>query len=229
MTKPLVMLTVGLVLSTTVSASPQPPQDGHAAVAGGDVSVAAEAGASQDIAEPVGVPKVVVEQSRPTPPAQQDLAPGPLSIASPSDATSSGGWYWLQIVSAASFGAIVVKLLDILWLAPVTKEAERRKWLRDQRLAAYADVARDALSLRIGGDQDHENPFQAYAVASRAILLAHNDDLASRIDQFIVDLDHFYELDDDKTKQAEAKTEYEGLSDRARTLIKDMRSELTQK
>ena len=163
----------------------------------------------------------------------QTAAPAPTPArqqsTQPLQTSQSSGWYWLQIFGAASVGAVVVKLLDILWLTPATWRAEHRKWLRDQRLAAYAEVARDILSFRLGGGQDHENPFQAYAVASRAILLAHSDDLAKRIDQFIVDLDRFYRLDSAQGKEAEAETQYKELSDRARNLVSDLRGTLIER
>ncbi len=136
---------------------------------------------------------------------------------------------WLQFTTALGIGAILTKLLDITWLNRVAQESERRKWLRDQRLAAYAEVAKDFLSFRLSGDRQPENPFEAYAVASRAILLAHDDALATRIDRFIADLDRFNELEkkDDSNSQTSARQLYDDLNDRAREIIRELRTELT--
>ena len=138
---------------------------------------------------------------------------------------------WIQFAGALGVGAVLTKLLDILWLNRIAQENERKKWLRDQRLAAYAEVARDFLSLRLGGGRQVENPFEAYAIASRAILLAHDDALADRIDRFIVDLDHFYELEkqsgtDNQKRSAQL---YKDLSDRAREVTRELRVALVAK
>ncbi len=154
---------------------------------------------------------------------------GALPTNHPSLPASQGGSpNWFQLIGAVGIGAIVTKLLDIFWLARITREADHRKWLREQRLAAYSDVAKDFLSLRLGGDQDHDNPFQAYAVASRAMLLAHNDQLSQRISRFIVDMDAFYQLNDDESKQSEAEKAYKALWDEARGLVSALRQALTE-
>ena len=136
---------------------------------------------------------------------------------------------WWQILGALGLGAVLTKLLDILWLNRVTQENDRQKWLRDQRLAAYADVAKDFLSFRLGSDKQHENPFEAYAVASRAILLVHDNALAARIDRFIVRLDRYFnELQgkEDEQSQKEAEQLYNELNDEARNIIGDLRTAL---
>jgi hypothetical protein len=130
---------------------------------------------------------------------------------------------WVQLAGAVGVGAIVTKLLDVFWLARITRETERRKWLRDRRLAAYADVARDFLSFGFSRKALFENPFEAYAVAARAILLAEDDALATDIDLFIVDLDRFYQ----EQERADSKKLYEELHARSRDIIRRLRTALT--
>jgi hypothetical protein len=118
--------------------------------------------------------------------------------------------------------------LDIFWLTRVAQDNERRKWLRDQRVAAYAEVAKDFLSFRMSGNRRHDNPFEAYAIASRAILLAHDDALATRIDDFIGDYDTFSEFQkrEDADSQARAEQLYGELHSRAREIVRDLRTAL---
>ena len=54
---------------------------------------------------------------------------------------------WLQLLSAFGIGAILIKLLDIVWLQRVIQEYQQRTWLRDRRLEAFSKLAKEFISL----------------------------------------------------------------------------------
>jgi hypothetical protein len=56
--------------------------------------------------------------------------------------------HWIALFGAFGVGAIVVKLLDVLWLQRVVSESERRRWLRAEKLRAYSALARDLVAFR---------------------------------------------------------------------------------
>ena len=130
--------------------------------------------------------------------------------------------------AALGIGAILSKLLDIFWLERISHEHERRKWLRDQRLSAYVDLTKDFLSFGISRGAQCDNPFEGYVVASRAMLLAHDEDLVAKIDSFLVDLDRHTGLEN-AGKDAEAEALYNELWVRARGIVGNLRTSLAQK
>ena len=135
---------------------------------------------------------------------------------------------WLPFLSALGLGAILTKLLDIFWLDRITRENERRKWLRDQRLSAYSELAKDFLSLGFSRGDQFDNAFQAYAVAARAMLLIEDAGLVKKIDDFVVTLNRFNTLQDEK-RDAEAEALYRQLWDETRQIVDSLRLSLIQK
>ena len=105
---------------------------------------------------------------------------------------------------------------------------EHLKWLRDQRLSAYVDLTKHLLSFAVSRGAQHDNPFEGYVVVSKAMLLAHDEDLANKIDLFIVDLDRYFLLQNEG-KDAEAEALYAELWGRARDIVGNLRTSLTQK
>ena len=53
---------------------------------------------------------------------------------------------WVELLAAVGIGAIVVKMLDVLWLQRLLQESERKRWLRDQRHSAYSKLAKELIS-----------------------------------------------------------------------------------
>ena len=134
---------------------------------------------------------------------------------------------WIALLGAVGVGAIVTKILDVMWLSRVTQRAVHASWLRDQRLSAYAAVAEDCLSLGLSRNRA-DNPFEGYAKLSKAMLLADDDKLAGEIDQYLSQLDRLHMLRRDSTMQGEAKRLYDQLVPQARELVAKMRRSLTR-
>ena len=131
------------------------------------------------------------------------------------------------LMGGLGLGTILTKLLDI-WLERIRHEREHRKWLRDQRLSAYADLTKDLLSFGLSRAALADSLFEGYIVASRAILLTQDKDLTEKIDSFIVDLNRFHILA--KTgKPLEEETLYPELWHRARDIVGSLRTSLAQK
>ena len=131
------------------------------------------------------------------------------------------------LMGGLGLGTILTKLLDI-WLERIRHEREHRKWLRDQRLSAYADLTKDLLSFGLSRAALADSLFEGYIVASRAILLTQDKDLTEKIDSFIDDLNRFHILA--KTgKPLEEETLYPELWHRARDIVGSLRTSLAQK
>ena len=135
---------------------------------------------------------------------------------------------WFEIVGVLGFGAVLDKLIDIFWKDRIRHEREHRKWLRDARLSAYADLTKYLLSFGVSRGAQQDNPFQWYVIASRALLLADDEDLIAKIDVFLVDLEHHAQLLKEEN-YAEAEALYSRLWDRARGIVGDLRTSLVQK
>ena len=136
---------------------------------------------------------------------------------------------WFEIVSVLGVGAILSRLLDIFWLERIRDGREHRKWLRDQRLSAYVDLTKDLLSLGTSrGGAKADSILEGYAVASRAILLSHDEDLKARIDSFLTRLAS-HKLLHDQGKQAEAHAILKEVEDLGDDIVRSLRTSLAQK
>jgi len=90
---------------------------------------------------------------------------------------------WIALAGAIGIGAIITKLLDVLWLQQVVAENERRKWLRDQRLRAYSVFAQDLIGMRLwlGLVSDDE----AQRRLADALLLTSDETLSEDLEAFV--------------------------------------------
>ena len=89
---------------------------------------------------------------------------------------------WISLLGAIGVGAIVTKLLDVLWLNRVVRDNERAKWLREQRLVVFSKLAQELLSMGLWNGST--KPVEALSLAAQAILIANDDLLAKRIESF---------------------------------------------
>lgn len=99
---------------------------------------------------------------------------------------------FLELASATGLGALIIKILDIVWLQRALQSSEKSKWLREQRLRVYSKVIAEIMSL----GQEHgtrEDLFKAHAFFSEAILLAENEELAKKLENFCTYLPNLYE------------------------------------
>jgi hypothetical protein len=90
---------------------------------------------------------------------------------------------WIQLLGAVGIGAIVTKILDVLWLQRTMQKSEHRKWLRENRLKAYSALAQELLAH--GPWSGPQEPTQLFALAAEAMLLADNEQMARQIDDFL--------------------------------------------
>ena len=104
---------------------------------------------------------------------------------------------------------------------------EHRQWLRDQRLSAYADLTQDLLSFGKSRGAKHDDVLEGYVVASRAILLVHDEDLIAKIDSFFADRGKLNRLIDQE-KEAEGKMLIGAMRDKAHEIVGNLRTSLTQ-
>ena len=115
---------------------------------------------------------------------------------------------------------------------------EHRQWLRDQRLSAYADLTKDLLSLGRSRGDKHDDTLEGYIVASRAILLVHDEDLIAKLETFFADLANLKRLIAQKKaaegliaqeKEAEAKELLAELWGKVNDIVRSLRTSLAQK
>ncbi len=102
---------------------------------------------------------------------------------------------WIEFIGAIGVGAVITKVLDIFWLQKIMEESEKRKWLRDNQLRAFSELAKEILSLRLSEDDfDFDNPYKFYSIAAEPMLLIEDSEIKSRINNFIVSLDEIFHI-----------------------------------
>jgi hypothetical protein len=116
---------------------------------------------------------------------------------------------WIALLSAAGVGAIIVKVLDVLWLQRVVSESERQKWLRAERLRAYAALSRDLMARR--GWSDWRAVRDA---ATEAMLLEEDSAVRKRVDAH---------LDDVRDTSTRMKNQRDEIDDRTQGAAGDER------
>lgn len=134
---------------------------------------------------------------------------------------------WIQLLGAVGIGAIVTKLMDLLWMQRLQEATERRRWLRETRLSAFSRFARCALSLGLPGDAESLtsfDPFKAMSTAAETLLLVDDQDLRRRIFEFIVLLDRLHQHIGSTSPDGNAV--YEQAWEQARALMEEL-SQLT--
>ncbi|MGL0931520.1 hypothetical protein ACSTDZ_21335 [Vibrio vulnificus] len=140
---------------------------------------------------------------------------------------------WFELISAAGVGAVTIKLLDIVWMQRVIRESEKKKWLREKRLAAYSKLTSEVLSL--GREfQTREDVFKGYALAAEAMLLADNKRLAERIESHFTMISNLYKEttrdSSDPLKKSESELEgaYLLVINDSRSLAEELRKSLNK-
>jgi hypothetical protein len=140
---------------------------------------------------------------------------------------------WIQILSAIGFGALITKILDIVWLQRALRETEKRKCLREKRLSAYTAVTKEILSL--GKDKNtREDHFSGYALASEAILLADSKELANEIEVLFTNISNLYREatrpENDPERKAEDHLEgaYDLVVSSSRNLVEKLRQSVQE-
>lgn len=129
---------------------------------------------------------------------------------------------WITLITGVGVGGIVVKVLDVWWLQKVIETRDTKKWLRDQRLKAFTNLAQAILSFAL--TEQHRissNPFEFYALAAEAMLLIDDESLINRIDQFIVSWDAL--LSSAITDEKQAEKEYLRLCKEGREIVSALR------
>ncbi|HBS80452.1 hypothetical protein [Alloalcanivorax sp.] len=141
---------------------------------------------------------------------------------------------WVQIVSAVGVGALLTKLLDIVWLQRSIRESEKRKWLREQRLRVYSTLAAEVLSMG-KSMESREDVFVGYSLAAEAMLLAGDEKLANDIEHFFTMLANIFgegrKADNDPARRSEEDLEgaYQVVVRESRRLVKELRASLHEK
>ncbi len=83
---------------------------------------------------------------------------------------------WPALLGSGAIGALLIKIIDTLWLQKLLQSAEKRKWLKEKRLKAYSDLISELLTLGRKSDL-RDDAFKGNGIASEAILLASDDSL----------------------------------------------------
>jgi len=138
----------------------------------------------------------------------------------------------LPFLGAIGIGAILVKLMDIIWLQKVIKEKDNASWLRDRRLKAYTDLTKELISF----GTKHEKTigaFEIYAFAAEALLLIENDELINKINHFINTMTKMNDLigieKADSLRRNTGVNLYQTLTDEAIDIINLLKNDLINK
>lgn len=118
---------------------------------------------------------------------------------------------FLELASAVGLGALLTKILDIVWLQRALQQSEKAKWLREQRLRVYSKVITEVMSLgQLHGTR--EDLFSAHAFFSEAILLTEDEALAKKLEDFFTFLPNLYKkatMDKSNVPQEELEHAYQ--------------------
>lgn len=137
---------------------------------------------------------------------------------------------WPALLGSGAIGALLIKIVDTLWLHKVLQSAEKRKWLREKRLKAYSDLISELLTLGRKSDL-RDDAFKGYGIASEAILLTSDDRLVAEIEEFFTwQANLFKEASipetHDKKPETELEEAYNMLYTKSRYLATQLRRQL---
>ena len=131
---------------------------------------------------------------------------------------------WVSLVGAAGIGAILIKIIDIVWLQKALEKSEHKKWLRNQKLAVFTELSELLLSIGISKKHNIDNnPYEFYAVASKSLLLIENEELQKQINTFIVDWD---KLINEKLTETKSDELYAKLTKKSKVIVNELHKDL---
>ena len=134
---------------------------------------------------------------------------------------------WISLIGAAGIGAIIIKILDIVWLQKIYDRSEQKKWLRNQKMKAFSEFSEALLSLGLGENlKIGKNPYEFYSLSSVTILLLENDNLVNKIDRFIINWD---KLINENLSKEESDMIYYNLIKNSKTIVKELRNNLIKR
>lgn len=141
---------------------------------------------------------------------------------------------WVQLLSAIGFGALLTKLMDVLWLQKIVRENEYKKWLRDKKLEAYSELTQEILSMGTRYNT-REDPYKGYALTAKAALLVEDENLALELEEYFTNVSNLYtegcRSEDDPAKKPEEELDiaYNVVLDKSRGLVSKLRQSLSEK
>jgi len=93
---------------------------------------------------------------------------------------------WIPFLGAVGFGAIVTKVLDVIWLQRTAQRIEQIRWLRDQRLKTYSALCKEVLCEGLWRGQSTER--DVLQLQAEAILLTDDQNLLALIEGYARDV-----------------------------------------
>ncbi len=99
---------------------------------------------------------------------------------------------WIKVFGAIGVGAIITKILDVIWLQSALRNAERERWLRDQRMRVFSLLARELVGSQL--EKSRENIDSAKAIAAEALLLLPSLEVRNDLSH------HFNDIEISKSK-----------------------------
>lgn len=145
------------------------------------------------------------------------------------------GMSWIQILSAIGFGAIVTKLLDVVWLQRALRKSERDKWLRDQRLRSFSLLSKELISDGLSKGSDEIR--LAKEIVAEVLLLLPKTHLRVEVKEFFEDvektkrkIDHFINNGSSTLEERAELREKEKirLRDKAEYILNGLRTTLDE-
>ena len=128
---------------------------------------------------------------------------------------------WIELIGAVGIGAIITKILDVLWLQRLLAQQEKARWLRETKFRALSN-----LSKLIASWGFHEgkvaNLWEFRAAVAEAFLVIENRKLVEEIQTFSDDL---WREDEESTGRPTPKSlDERGLKVAKETYKKEVRS-----
>lgn len=108
---------------------------------------------------------------------------------------------YLKLLSAVGLGAIIVKIIDIVWLQNLIQNNETKKWKRDKKIIAYSRLVNDLISQKEWGNIKRQN--EIHELLGEVFLLIENQDLVTRVDSFYKEALKSLNISSGKRQEAE--------------------------
>jgi hypothetical protein len=135
---------------------------------------------------------------------------------------------WLQLIGILGLGSLISQVVTAFYSHWMTEKSERRRWIRDNKLAAFADLTNELL--RFGFDQERDevtDPLAAHRKVAKALLFMEDESLGSRLHSHFVDQLKLTTLTHQGLRGSEEWTALtEKLLNEMDVLVKDLRTNL---
>ena len=127
----------------------------------------------------------------------------------------------IKFLGAFGFGAVCVKLIDLIWLQPFLEKKEIRSWVRDRKLIAFSKVTENFQS--IGLSESDECLFKSRAIICEAQLLIGDENLCDRMSAHV---EKRYQLSQMEEETQECQVLFKEIHDESNEIAVQLKADI---